>query len=258
MTAGEVDAGDLQVPTLQLTLVQRDGAVYGYLLEAATAHGIVGAFNHDVALTIREGDGAVFCVVDCFPDSCFRFNAGLVAVCIELRDEFGCSILGNGAVLVERVGIVHRCRVVLRRELPIADVVVGVLIFLAADCGFLQFGAGVVNEGVVHDAALSGGVAGSGVAKDIVGIGTLSYEGAASVVRHAGEQVAGGLVCLRKRHAVRLGEHLQEIGTGEVGVAKVLRCTTMQESCGGNAAIVSVAGGDGLLYGSVLGIGVAC
>ena len=43
MAAGEVDAGNLQVTAVQVTLVQRDGAVYGYLLEAATPHAVVDA-----------------------------------------------------------------------------------------------------------------------------------------------------------------------------------------------------------------------
>lgn len=130
--------------------MERYGSVSCYLLVRAAPHGIVGAFNHGVAFVVGEGNRTIFGVVDGGPDPCISFDERLVAVGIELRREGGCSVLGNGGVLVERVGIVHRCSVVFQRELPIAYVVVGVLIFLAADCGLRQFGAGVMSKGIVH------------------------------------------------------------------------------------------------------------
>ena len=45
-----------------------------------------------------------FGIVDDLPDTRFRFDAGLVAVCIEERSEGSFLILLNGGVLVERIG----------------------------------------------------------------------------------------------------------------------------------------------------------
>ena len=64
VTAGEVDAGDLQVTTVQVTPVQRDGTVDGYFLEAAAAHAVVRAGNHGACGFVGEADGAVLCVAD--------------------------------------------------------------------------------------------------------------------------------------------------------------------------------------------------
>ena len=83
VAAGEVDAGDLQVTTVQVTLVQRDGAVDGYLLEAATAHAVVRAGDHGAGGFIGEADGALFCVVDGRPDAGLGLDARLITVGIE-------------------------------------------------------------------------------------------------------------------------------------------------------------------------------
>jgi len=179
VAAGEVDAGDLQVAAIDVALVERDAAIGCYLLVCAAAHAIIGAFNDCIAFAVREARRAVFCVVDGAPDICFGLDKRLVPVGIELRDVRCGTIFRDGGVLVERVGIVHRCCVVLQRELPIAYVVVGVLIFLAADCGLRQFGAGVMSKGIVHHRTLPCRIAGGGTAKDIVSIGALRYKGGA-------------------------------------------------------------------------------
>ena len=56
----------MQVTTVQVTLVQRNGAIHGYLLEAAAAHGVIRAVytNHVVIGSHRrEIRRAVFAVV---------------------------------------------------------------------------------------------------------------------------------------------------------------------------------------------------
>ena len=83
VTAGEVNAGNLQIPTVQVTLVQRDGAVDGYLLEAATPHAVVGAGDHRAGGFIGEADGAVLCVVDGVPDAGRGLYHCLIAIGIE-------------------------------------------------------------------------------------------------------------------------------------------------------------------------------
>lgn len=77
------------------------------------------------------------------------------------------------------------------------------------------------------------------------------------MIRHAGEQVASSLVGLRERHAVGLGEHLQQIGACKVSVAEVPSFAAMQESGRSNTPVVTIAGGYGLLNRAVLGVGVA-
>ena len=62
--ACEVAAGDLQVASVQIAPVQCDGAVDGYLLEAATPHAVVGAGNHGADGFVGEADWAVLCVAD--------------------------------------------------------------------------------------------------------------------------------------------------------------------------------------------------
>ena len=83
VAAGEVDAGDLQVTTVQVTLVQRDGAVDGYLLKAAAAHAVVRAGHHGAGGFIGEADGAVLCIVDGGPDAGLGLDERLVTVGVE-------------------------------------------------------------------------------------------------------------------------------------------------------------------------------
>ena len=97
VAAGEVDAGDLQVTAVQITLVQRDGAVGGYLLEAAAAQAIIGAGNHGVGGFIGEADGAVLCIVDGGPDAGLGLDERLVTVGIEDgREAEVCFIFRTG------------------------------------------------------------------------------------------------------------------------------------------------------------------
>ena len=83
VATGEVDAGDLQVTTVQVTLVLRDGAIHGYLLEASTAHAVVGAGDHGAGGFIGEADGAVLCIVDGGPDAGLGLDERLVTVGVE-------------------------------------------------------------------------------------------------------------------------------------------------------------------------------
>ena len=68
-----------------------------------------------------------------------------------------------------------------------------------------------MHKGIIHHVALARGVACSRAPEHIVAVLTLSYKGASSVVGHADEQVSGGFIALRKRHAIGLGELVQEV-----------------------------------------------
>ena len=83
VAAGEVNAGNLQITTVQIALVQCYSAVGGYLLEAAAAHAVVCAGNHGAGGFVGEADGAVFCVVDSSPDACLCLDDGLITIRIE-------------------------------------------------------------------------------------------------------------------------------------------------------------------------------
>ena len=63
IAAGEVDTGDLQVATIDVTLVERDAAIDAHLRVRAAAHRIVGAFHHGAGVGIREGHGTILGVV---------------------------------------------------------------------------------------------------------------------------------------------------------------------------------------------------
>ena len=67
MAAGEVDAGNLQIASIDVALVKRDAAIDAHLLVRAAAHRIVGAFYHGVAFAVGEGHGAVLGVVSALP-----------------------------------------------------------------------------------------------------------------------------------------------------------------------------------------------
>ena len=102
--AREVERGDLEVASVDVSLVERYCTVYRHLLIRSASHAVVGAFHHGVAFRIGEAYRAIFDVVDDLPDTRFRFDAGLVAVSIEERSEGSFLILLNGGVLVERIG----------------------------------------------------------------------------------------------------------------------------------------------------------
>ena len=101
---------------------------------------------------------AIFGVVDCAPDTAFGLDKRLISIGIELRDERSAPILSNGCVLIERIGIVHGGLAILQREFTVTYVIVGVLVILAADRSFHQFGAGIVGKSIVHNCPLSGGI----------------------------------------------------------------------------------------------------
>ena len=212
-TTGEVERGDLEVASVDVSLVERYCTVYRHLLIRSASHAVVGAFHHGVAFRIGEAYRAVFGIVDDLPDTCFRFNAGLVAVGIEERSEGSFLILLNGCVLVERIGGVFwaacHAGAVFDSGGAVANVVVIVLISLAVHLCSRQFGAGVVGEAIVYHRAFAGGIAGGGAAEGVVDILTLRHEGGATVVGHAREQVAVFLVALRQRHAVGFGKPSQ-------------------------------------------------
>ena len=133
VTTSEVYAGNLEESLVNISLVERYGSVGCYLLVRAAPHGIEGAFNHGVGCFVGESDRSLFGIVDSGPDSCIGFDERLIAVGIELRREGGCSVLGNGGVLLERVRLVHGCLAIFQREFSIPDVVVGVLVLRAID-----------------------------------------------------------------------------------------------------------------------------
>jgi len=56
-SAGEVDAGNLQVASIDVALVERYTAVDCHLLVRATAHGVIGTFHHCVAFRVGEAHG---------------------------------------------------------------------------------------------------------------------------------------------------------------------------------------------------------
>ena len=64
VAASEVVAGNLQVTTIDVALVERYAAVDGHFLIRAAAHGVVCTLDHGVAITVGEGDRAFFGVVD--------------------------------------------------------------------------------------------------------------------------------------------------------------------------------------------------
>ena len=65
VAAGEVDAGNLQIATVDVALVERYTAVDCHLLVGSAPHRIVGAFHHSAGVGIRECNRAIFGVVDC-------------------------------------------------------------------------------------------------------------------------------------------------------------------------------------------------
>ena len=69
ITTGEVAAGNLQVATIDVALVERYTAVDCYLFKGAAAHGIVLAFNNRVGDCVGECDRAIFCVVNDAPNA---------------------------------------------------------------------------------------------------------------------------------------------------------------------------------------------
>ena len=76
------------------------------------------------------------------------------------------------------------------------------------------------------------------------------------MVSQACQQVAVGLIGLRKRHIIRLGERVQQVGAGQVLVAKLLCCATMQEGYAAEANVCAVFGRDVLLSCTLVRISI--
>ena len=133
MAAGEVDAGNLQIPPVDVSLVQRYGAVDTNFLKATAPHEIVGAFNDRAGVIVHEAHGAVFGVVDSCPNTGIGHDEGLVPVSVELRGECFLRIFLNGGVLIERVGGVNGRVITFHSGGAVANVIVGVLVLRAID-----------------------------------------------------------------------------------------------------------------------------
>ncbi len=105
VAAGEVTAGDLQVAPVDVLLEERYCTVYRHFLIRSTPRAVVGTFHHSVAFRVGKAYRSGFGIVDNLPDTRFRFDAGLDAVCIEERGEGGFLILLYGGVLIERIAV---------------------------------------------------------------------------------------------------------------------------------------------------------
>ena len=128
MTTGEIHASNLQVAAVEITMVECHAAVGCYLLVGAASHGIIGAFHHRAAVSVREAHRAILRIVHSAPDAGLSLDERLVSIGIVLRHEGGDTILRDGGVLVERAGIVQGNIVSFSGLLPVANVVVGVFV----------------------------------------------------------------------------------------------------------------------------------
>ena len=98
VAAGEVTAGDLQVASIEVSLMERYFSVYCYLFGGAAAHVVIGTFDDRVRLRIVEAYGAVFGIVGDAPDTCGGFHQRLVAIGIEGGGE-----ITHGGVLIQLI-----------------------------------------------------------------------------------------------------------------------------------------------------------
>ncbi len=224
--AGEVATGDLEVAAVDVALMEGDVTVGCHLLGGAAAMGVVAAFDDRCLVFTGEANGAVFRVVLHTPDTGGGLDQRLIAICIEGGSEDRFLVLLDGCILIKFIGRV-RCTACHAGALfesggAVADVVVGVAVVDAVDCGAGQFGAGVVHEAVVYRLAVSGGAASERAAECVVGIGTLGHEGGAAMVGHADEQVALRFVALCERHVAGHGERVQQVAAGQITVAELL------------------------------------
>ena len=210
-TASKVAASNLEVASVQESLVQRDTTIDGHLLGGAAAHVVVLAMDARAAAGInhREVRRAVLGIVADSPDAGARLHAGLVAGGIVGRDEVGNIIHREHRILVERIGLVAGDFLrILLCGLAVADVVVVVGVAAVVHRGGSEFAAVVVAEAVVDGLPVAGGAAGERAAECIVGVAALGHGGAAALVEHAGEQVTLRLVALRERHVAGQREHV--------------------------------------------------
>ena len=64
VTAGEVNAGNLQVAAIQESLMQRDTTIDGHLLGCSAAHVVIRAFYNGTTICICEQSRTVLCIVN--------------------------------------------------------------------------------------------------------------------------------------------------------------------------------------------------
>ena len=242
--AGEVAAGNLQVASVEVTLMKRYAAIDCHLFGGTAAHVIVAALDDGVAFRVGEAHGAVFGIVGDGPGTRGGFHKCPVIGGIE----GGCEIT-DSRVLVEVVGRVvgdyFRCFLC---RVSVADVIVVVGVVAAADGGGGELAAVVVAEGVGYRLSVSGGASGNRAPRSIVAVGAACHSGVAAFVGHADEQVALLLIAERERHVIGLGERLQQVRAGQIGIAECLLRSAEQEACGGDAADRTIGSGAGLLY----------
>ena len=89
-----------------------------------------------------------------------------------------------------------------------------------------------MSKDIIHHGTLTSGIAGGRAPEFIIAVLTLHHEGTATVVCHADEQVTLCFVGLRQRHAIGLGERLQQICAGHILKTEVLGSSAMDKSCG--------------------------
>ncbi len=214
VAAREVDAGNLQVASINIALVQCDITIERDALVGAAAHGVIRAVyaNHVVIGGHgREIRRAIFAVVGDGPFTRGCFYPCLITIGIELGDKDTLCILGNAGVLVERIRCIDGGVFTLHSKLAVADAIVGIAVRNAIDTGTAQLGAGVMGKNIIHHSTLTSSIAGSRATEGVIAVLALHHEGTTTAISHADEQVAIGLVSLRQRHAVGLGERLQQI-----------------------------------------------
>ena len=112
-------------------------------------------------------------------------------------------------------------------------------------------------EDIVHNSSLSGGITGGRSPEGVVTVLALRHQSRAAMVSHAGEQVTIRLVGLRQRHVIRLGELVQQVGAGQILIAKHLGGATMQEGCATEANVFAVFGRDVLLSCTLVRISIS-
>ena len=116
MTAGKVDAGNLQVAAVNVALMKRYITIDHNPLDSAAAHGVILAMNGSDGVICRYTDefcGAVFGIVAHSPDAGARLHSRLVTVCIVLQLKVYHTIIHRVAA---GEGGDNICRVLLRKR----------------------------------------------------------------------------------------------------------------------------------------------
>ena len=162
MTTGEVNASNLQVITIDITLMKRYDSVACYFLMTTTSLTIIGAGNHGTGGLIGEADGAVLCVVDGCPNAGLGLDARLVTVSVEdgREAEFRFFLRARDVrILVQLVSLVEGVISCLHRHAAIAHVVVIIAVGFTIHLRTSELGARVVYEAIVHSLPIAGCVA---------------------------------------------------------------------------------------------------